>query len=200
MKAIKTLLGAGCLAAALGCGNGYSVSNDESVYNTDNGYHVDMDLSENIGTRISIPQDENEWMPTTSYNVPDPRGPRLPFNTGNADDPTQAQGWGIYCVRKQTPGSTHFGFLTNYSLSDADEINEVGLVAYGENTKQRFMQEYPSSTEAVYQHSKRNFGNPGEEDALALYVIDNEGNETEFALKRLECESLDKLLELYKRQ
>ncbi len=62
------------------------------------------------------------------------------------------------------------------------------------------MQEYPGTTETAYNHSKRNFGNPGDEDALALYVIDNEGNETEFALKRIECESLDKLLELYKRQ
>lgn len=194
----RNLLGVIGLAAALGCGNGYSVNNDEPA--NDSVYQVNAHPAGNLGPRISLPQDDNEWRPAGTYNVPDPRGPRLPFNPDNADVQTQAQGWGVYCIRKQTPGSTHFGFLTNYSLSDADGINEIGLVAYGDVTKQRFMQQYPGTTEASYNNAKRNFGNPGNEDALALYVIDNEGNETEFALKRLECESLDKLLELYKRQ
>lgn len=181
-----------------GCGNGYSVNNDEPV--NDEGYQANLHPVGNPGVRVSIPHEDNSWRPEGPYgNMPDPREPRGPFNPGDVDYPTQGQGWGVYCVRKQTPGSTHFGFLTNYSLSDADGLNEIGLVAYGEVTKKRFMQEYPSSTEAVYNHSKRNFGNPGDEDALALYVVDNEGNETEFALKRIECESLDKLLELYKR-
>ncbi|MFH1065766.1 MAG: hypothetical protein V1734_04655 [Nanoarchaeota archaeon] len=225
----RNILGAIGLAAALGCGNGYSVNNDEpeqaDVVQTADGSYTPSDAG----------NDSNTWRPTGPYgNISDLRVPRGPFNyapadagndeTSNPGDdaassnegidsssdddaafsnggivdyPAQAQGFGVYCIRKITHGSTHFGFITNYSLSDADGINEAGLVAYGERTKQRFMQDYPGTTEAAYNHSKRNFGNPGNEDTLALYVIDNEGNETEFALKRIECESLDKLLELY---
>ena len=130
------------LAAILGCGNGFSVNNDEpeqqDVVQTANGSYAPLDNDADT--------ENDSWRPTGPYNVPEPRVPRGPFNPGNVDNPTQVQGWGVYCIRKQTPGSTHFGFLTNYSLSDADGINEVGLVAYGENTKKRFMQEYPSST------------------------------------------------------
>ena len=60
----RNILRAIGLTAALGCGNGYGVNNDEPVDNTDNGYHADLNLGENLGPRISIPQDENEWRPT----------------------------------------------------------------------------------------------------------------------------------------
>ncbi|MFA5888001.1 MAG: hypothetical protein WC852_04805 [Candidatus Nanoarchaeia archaeon] len=191
MKIRKILAGMG-LAAILGCGNGYGINNDEpeqeDAVQAANGSYMPIDADADT---------ENDGNLQIPCNVPEPRVPRGPFNPGNADNPTEMQGWGVYCIRKQTPGSTHFGFLTNYSLSDADGINEIGLVAYGDVTKQRFMQEYPGATQAAYQNSKRNFGNHGDEDALALYSIDNYGNETEFALNKLDCESLDKLLKLY---
>ncbi|MDD4878235.1 MAG: hypothetical protein PHO02_04325 [Candidatus Nanoarchaeia archaeon] len=199
MKAIKTLLGAGCLAAALGCGNGYGIDNSEPV--EDNILNYQLDLSREIPDyRIRIPvEQDNEWRPEPQTGIPGPRVPRLPFNPGNADDPTQAYGWGVYCIRKQTPGSTHFGVLANYDVSDKDGINEMGLVAYGERTMERFRQQYPDGvTEAEYNFAKRNYGVNGDEDVLALYVIDNEGNQTEFALKPMSCEALDKLLEPYR--
>ncbi|MDI6737499.1 MAG: hypothetical protein QME12_03195 [Nanoarchaeota archaeon] len=191
---LKTVLGAGCLAAALGCGNGYGINNYEpeqaDVVQTADGSYTPADTSND--TQVFNPE----------FPIPEPRFPRGPFNPGNVDNPTQVQGWGVYCIRKQTPGSTHFGVLANYNVSDADGINEMGLVAYGENTMEKFRQQYPEGvTQAAYLFAKRNFGVNGDEDALALYVIDNDGNDTEFALKRMDCESLDKLLELYgKRQ
>lgn len=190
----RNILAGMSLAAFLGCGNGYGVNNDEpeqeDVVQTANGSYMPADNDADT--------ENDSWRPTGLYgNVPDPRVPRGPFNPGNADNSTEMQGWGVYCIRKQTPGSTHFGFLTNYSLSDADGINEIGLVAYGDVSKQRFMQEYLGATQAAYQNSKKNFGNSGDGDALTLYSIDNYGNETEFALNKLDCESLDKLLELY---
>lgn len=190
MKAIKTLLGTGCLAAALGCGSGYGINNEEPadavIVQTADGSYTPADTGNE--TQVFNPE----------FPIPYPTIPRVPLNPGNVDDPTQAYGWGVYCIRKKTPGSTHFGVLANYDVFDKDGINEIGLVAYGERTMERFNEQYPGTTQATYQFAKRNYGVNGEEDVLALYVIDNEGKETEFALKPLSCEALDKLLEAYR--
>ncbi len=187
-KKLELIIGAGCLAAALDCGNGYSVSNnfeeDEDVVQTADGSYA--------------PSDAGTFNPDAVQTAD---GSYIPAETGStdtapSDGTTQMRGWGIYCIRKQTPGSTHVGVLADMSVSDPDGINEMGLMGRG-NHRVRFLQVYPASTEAAYQQAKRNYGLAGDVDLLSLYVVDEEGNEAEFPFKELDCKALDKLLDSY---
>lgn len=181
-------LGLASLTLGTGSACGYAVNNyvpeEEDVVQTADGSFMPSDAG-------------NSWRPTGPYgNIPDPRVPRGPFNPGNIDDPTQAQGWGVYCIRKQTSGSTHVGVLADMHVSDSDGINEMGLMGRG-NHRVRFLQVYPASTEAAYEQAKKNYGLAGNVDLLSLYVVDDNGDETEFPLKIFQCEALDKLLETF---
>ena len=166
-----------------GCGNGFAVSNDpveeQDVVQTADGSYTPADAG-SLGNPDAVQTADGSYMPVDTVG-------------SDADNPTQVHGWGVYCERKQTPGSTHLGVLVDMHVSDSDGINEMGLLGRG-NHRVRFLQVYPASTEAAYAQAKRNYGLAGDVDLLSLYIVDDEGNEIEVPFKRISCEALDKLL------
>lgn len=200
MKPIRTLLVAGGIAAALGCGyavNNYVPEDDADAVQTADGSFMPDDAG-NDGT--GNPEDvlSSDGGLDVGYDIPEnDAGYDAPEAEADVPGPS-IQGSGVYCVRSVTPGASHIGVLVNYTISDPDLVNEMGLVATSERgARERFDVEYPNTPSAAYFNAKRNFGSVGDIADVDVYAIDGNGDERVQDLNKIDCEELDKLLNVY---